>query len=56
MKSIKTSIWSIAIVSTILFSCKKESTAPVDETWQFTKLVNANLDNDGNMLSLDFYQ
>ena len=35
-------------------SCKKE--AIKTETWQFTKLVNATLDNDGYMVTLDFYQ
>lgn len=47
-------ISSIVLASLFLISCKKEIPAP--DTWQFTKLVNANLNNSGNLVSLDFYQ
>ncbi len=53
MKSIKLFL-SISLLSVLLFSCSKENKNP--DTWQFTKLVNATLDNSGNMISLDFYQ
>jgi hypothetical protein len=48
-------LYSILIVSFFLSSCKKEENVQT-EKWQFTKLVNANLDNNGNLVSLDFYQ
>lgn len=56
MKSIKKTILGFALASIILFSCKKESNEPVEEKWAFTKLVNITSDNNGYMVSLDFYQ
>ncbi|MBX7227420.1 MAG: hypothetical protein K1X55_15405 [Chitinophagales bacterium] len=53
-KSFTKLVSSIIVLSAILISCKKEETT--SETWQFTKLVNATLDNDGYMVTLDFYQ
>ena len=53
MKTIKLFL-GISLMSLLLFSCKKENATP--DTWQFTKLVNATLDNSGNMVTLDFYQ
>lgn len=54
MKAITKLSTSIILLSTLFFSCKKETTTP--ESWQFTKLVNTTLDNNGNMVTLDFYQ
>lgn len=48
-------LFSILIISIFLSSCNKEKNAQA-EKWQLTKLVNANLDNNGNLESLDFYQ
>ena len=53
-KSITKLLTSIILLSTLFLSCKKENTTP--EGWQFTKLVNATLDNNGYMVTLDFYQ
>jgi hypothetical protein len=53
-KSITKLLLSVILLSTILVSCKKENATP--EGWQFTKLVNITTDNDGYMVSLDFYQ
>lgn len=53
MKSIKLASYYL-LISLFLFSCKKENNTP--ETWQFTKLVNATLDNKGYMVNLQFYQ
>lgn len=55
MKTIKLFI-GIFLLSTLFFSCKKEDNQPAEETWQFTKLVNATLDNNGYLVTLDFYQ
>ena len=54
IKSFTKLVSSIIILGSIFISCKKEETKP--ETWQFTKLVNATLDNNGYMVTLDFYQ
>jgi hypothetical protein len=56
MKSIKKAILGFGLVSSILLSCKKDSDTTIDETWKFTKLVNATLDNEGYLVTLDFYQ
>ena len=53
-KSITKFLTSIILLSVLFSSCKKENVKT--ETWQFTKLVNATLDNDGYMVTLDFYQ
>ena len=53
-KSITKFLTSIILLSVLFSSCKKENATP--EGWQFTKLVNATLDNDGYMVTLDFYQ
>ena len=54
MNSITKLLTNFILLSTLFISCKKETTKPA--TWQFTKLVNATLDNDGYMVTLDFYQ
>lgn len=56
IKNLK-SISILLFVALVIFttSCKKEK-LKADEQWQFTKLVNATLDNDGYMVTLDFYQ
>lgn len=53
MKILKLSFLLCMFCSFIL-SCKKEKSQP--ETWRFTKLVNVILDNNGYMITLDFYQ
>jgi hypothetical protein len=53
-KSITKFLTSIILLSVLFSSCKKENVKT--ETWQFTKLVNATLDNNGYMVTLDFYQ
>lgn len=47
---------SIAIVAV---SCSKDdetTSTPIEEKWEFTKMVNVNSDNSEGTLSLDFYQ
>lgn len=48
-------IFSILITSIFLSSCNKEKNVQ-PEKWQFTQIVNANLNNSGYLSSLDFYQ
>ncbi len=43
------------ILSIAISSCKKENNITT-EKWEFTRLINANLDDNGNLESLDFYQ
>lgn len=52
MKKIAAVLLTLSIA---ISSCKKEETTTT-EKWQFTKLVNANLDNNGNLATLDIYQ
>lgn len=54
MKIIIKLLTGAILLSTFFISCKQENKEP--EGWQFTKLVNATLDNDGYMVTLDFYQ
>jgi hypothetical protein len=47
---------SIAIVAV---SCSKDdetTSTPIEEKWEFTKIVNVNSDNSEGTLSIDFYQ
>ena len=54
MNTITKQLTSIILLTTLFISCTKE--IATTEGWQFTKLVNATLDNNGNMITLDFYQ
>jgi hypothetical protein len=51
-KSITKFITSIIITRIYFYFLQKRKTKP--ETWQFTKLVNATLDNNGYMVTLRF--
>lgn len=53
MKTIKI-VLSFVIVCISFLSCSKEEKK--SDEWQFTKMVNANLDNEGGLQTIDIYQ
>lgn len=54
--------FALSVLMGLIFlsACSEKKVEPkseeFEEIWEFTRLVNANLDGAGNMETLDFYQ